>query len=152
MSTDPIAVVRSAYAALAARDGAAMAAVTGADIVVEQSDAVPWGGRCVGAAGSAAFNAAVAAHLDSTVEIHDLYARVTRSSRSDAPAAPPWRRAARSTPSRCTSGPWPTGSSRGCRSTSTPSRCASRWASTPTSPPTVDPHSAVGLRGYRADP
>ena len=50
-----------------------MAAVTSPDIVIEQSDALPWGGRHVGAAGSAAFNAAVAAHLDSKVEIHDLY-------------------------------------------------------------------------------
>ena len=73
MSTDPIAVVRSAYAALAARDRAAMAAVTSPDIVVEHSTAVPWGGRHVGAAGSAAFTAAVAAHLDSKVEIHDIY-------------------------------------------------------------------------------
>jgi ketosteroid isomerase-like protein len=72
MSTDPIAVVRSAYAALAARDGAAMVAVTSAEIVIEQSDAVPWGGRYVGAASSAAFHAAVAAHLDSKVETHDL--------------------------------------------------------------------------------
>lgn len=72
-STDPITVVRAAYAALASGDNAAMAAVTSRNIVVEQSTAVPWGGRYVGAAGSAAFTAAVAAHLDSAVEIHHLY-------------------------------------------------------------------------------
>ena len=71
-STDPIAVVRAAYAALAGHDRAAMAALTSPEIVVEQSPDVPWGGRHAGAA-AAAFNAAVAAHLDSTVEIADLY-------------------------------------------------------------------------------
>lgn len=73
MSTDPVAVVRAAYAALATRDRTAMAAVTSPDIVIEQSTDLPWGGRHVGAAGSAAFTAAVAAHLDSKIEIDNLY-------------------------------------------------------------------------------
>lgn len=68
-----IAVVRSAYDAINSGSPAAAAALLHPDIVIEQSDALPWGGSYRGLAGFRDFSLAVAGRIDSTVTTEEMY-------------------------------------------------------------------------------
>lgn len=69
----PIEVVRAVYAALDAHDLGAMLALTDPAVTIDQSDLLPWGGHHVGYDGLRTFSAGVAAHLDSKVEVIELF-------------------------------------------------------------------------------
>ena len=73
-SAAPVEVVRAVYAALAAHDLAAVLTLTDPLVTIDQSDFLPWGGQHVGYDGLRTFTAAVATHLDSAVEVTELFA------------------------------------------------------------------------------
>lgn len=68
-----IELVRGIYAAMAARDFAALFEVLDSEIVVTQDDALPWGGRHVGHDGFATFGLKLGETIDSAVEIHAIF-------------------------------------------------------------------------------
>ncbi|MDQ1481679.1 MAG: uncharacterized protein QOI44_2540 [Actinomycetota bacterium] len=63
----PLEIVRAAYAALAAKDLAAVIDLCHPDVVLTQDRALPWGGRYVGADGLAEFAIALIGAIDSAV-------------------------------------------------------------------------------------
>jgi uncharacterized protein len=63
----PLEIVRAAYAALAAKDLAAVIDLCHPDVVLTQDRALPWGGRHVGADGLAEFAIALIGAIDSAV-------------------------------------------------------------------------------------
>ncbi|MDQ1384040.1 MAG: uncharacterized protein QOG65_1419 [Actinomycetota bacterium] len=68
-----IAVVRSIYAAMTARDFAALFSYLAADVVITQDPALPWGGRHVGHDGFATFGLTLSENIDSAVEIEAIF-------------------------------------------------------------------------------
>ena len=68
-----IDLVRGAYDALGRGDVAALLASVAPDVVIRQSELVPWGGVHHGHAGYLAFLQGVQTHLDSRVEVGSLY-------------------------------------------------------------------------------
>ncbi len=69
---DNVALVRGLYEAFARRDLDAIRAVLAPDVVVEQTSALPWGGRRVGVEGFEAFIGSLLSHLDTTLEIGEF--------------------------------------------------------------------------------
>ena len=70
---DDLTVIRQVYAALAAGDQQAILALTSPDVIIDQSDKLPYGGHFQGYPGLAAFNSGVFGALDSSVEIGELF-------------------------------------------------------------------------------
>ena len=64
----PLDIVRSAYDAFAKRDVARIFALFSPDIVIVQSEELPWGGVYRGHDGARHFFAKLTAHLNSTLE------------------------------------------------------------------------------------
>jgi ketosteroid isomerase-like protein len=71
--TSPVEVVRGIYAAMAARDIAAVLAVIGPDLVLTQDDRLPWGGRFEGPDGFATFGLKLVDTVDSAVTIEAVF-------------------------------------------------------------------------------
>ena len=69
---DVASVVRSVYDAFARRDAAAVVALFDEDIEIQQSEEVPWGGTYRGHADAVRFLTALAAHIDTRIEIDRL--------------------------------------------------------------------------------
>ncbi|HEV7722376.1 MAG TPA: nuclear transport factor 2 family protein [Iamia sp.] len=69
----PIEVVRGIYAAMAARDIAAVLSVIGPDLVLTQDPRLPWGGRFEGPDGFATFGLALVETVDSAVTIEAVF-------------------------------------------------------------------------------
>lgn len=65
----PLEVVQSAYAAFARRDIAQVFALLSPDIVILQSEELPWGGVDGGHDGARQFFATLTSHLDSKLEL-----------------------------------------------------------------------------------
>jgi ketosteroid isomerase-like protein len=66
-AASPLEIVRSAYAALAAKDLAAVIDLCHPDVVLTQDHALPWGGRYIGADGLTEFAIALVGAIDSAV-------------------------------------------------------------------------------------
>ena len=66
-SATPLEIVQAAYAALGAKDLAAVIDLCHPDVVLTQDPALPWGGRHVGADGLAEFAIALVGAIDSAV-------------------------------------------------------------------------------------
>lgn len=66
-------VVIRVYEALSAGDVPALLGLTSPDVVVRQSDVLPWGGTHHGHQGFLTFLGSVQKHLDSTVELGTLH-------------------------------------------------------------------------------
>lgn len=73
MTTNNTNVVRGIYAALARQDFAALVNVTDPDVVISQTDALPWGGEFHGAAGLKEFLGHLLHHVRSTVEVRECF-------------------------------------------------------------------------------
>lgn len=71
--TSPVEVVRGIYAAMAARDIAAVLAVIGPDLVLTQDDRLPWGGRFEGPDGFATFGLKLVDTVDSAVTVEAVF-------------------------------------------------------------------------------
>lgn len=75
MSSDEgVAVARRLYAGFAARDMTAIGAMLHPEVRVYQAGDLPWAGTYSGHEGAAAFLHALLAHVDSRVEIGELFA------------------------------------------------------------------------------
>jgi ketosteroid isomerase-like protein len=68
----PAELVRAVYDAYARRDVEAVFAGLSAEVVLLQSDALPWGGRYDGLAGARRFLRLLAEHVDSQVEVQQV--------------------------------------------------------------------------------
>lgn len=68
-----IDIVRQTYAALERGDAPTLVALSSPDIVVYQSDLIPWGGRHSGHDGLKQFLQGVMSRVDSTIETAELY-------------------------------------------------------------------------------
>ena len=64
-------VVAALYAAFARRDVAAVAALSGPELAITQTDLLPWGGTCHGLAGLNEFTAKLLGHVDSQVLVEE---------------------------------------------------------------------------------
>ncbi|MDL5157509.1 nuclear transport factor 2 family protein [Actinomycetospora termitidis] len=73
-SRDDVEVARELYAGFAARDMAAVGALLHPEVRVEQAGGLPWSGTYTGPTGVQAFLGALLAHVDSRVEIGELFA------------------------------------------------------------------------------
>ena len=69
-----IEVVRAIYEAMAAKDFERIFALLDREVVVEQDDRLPWGGRHVGHDGFATFGLTLCSTIQSAVEIEALFA------------------------------------------------------------------------------
>ena len=69
----PLEIVTATYAAMAAKDLAAVSALCHPDVVLTQDPALPWGGRHVGSDGVAEFAIALIGAIDSAVTTLALY-------------------------------------------------------------------------------
>ena len=74
MSHEAIDTVRAIYDAIGAGDTAAIAARFAADVRIEQTPELPWGGVYDGLAGFAKFSATLRAHIESRVAIDTVFA------------------------------------------------------------------------------
>ena len=72
-TTNNIDIVRGIYAALAGQDFAALVNVADPDVVISQTDALPWGGEFHGRTGLQEFLAHLLHHVSSTVEVHSSF-------------------------------------------------------------------------------
>ena len=71
---DDVEVVRSIYAAMAAKDFTALFALVDPDVVVTQDERLPWGGRFEGHDGLATFAMTLSGQVDSAVTIDAVFA------------------------------------------------------------------------------
>ncbi|HEX7132674.1 MAG TPA: nuclear transport factor 2 family protein [Iamia sp.] len=69
----PVEVVRGIYAAMHARDIAAVLAVVSPDLVLTQDPRLPWGGRYEGPDGFATFGLTLVENIDSAVTIDAIF-------------------------------------------------------------------------------
>jgi ketosteroid isomerase-like protein len=73
MNRRDLETVRSTYAAFARRDLDAIHSVLAPDVVIEQSESVPWGGRYVGHDGFVSFVNALLRRVEPDPEPRDLF-------------------------------------------------------------------------------
>jgi ketosteroid isomerase-like protein len=73
-----IDIVHRVYEAFAARDLDAVLAVSSHDVVLQQHDALPWGGRYVGRDGVAEFFVKLVGTIDSRVTPEEIFAAGNR--------------------------------------------------------------------------
>ncbi|MFC4945326.1 nuclear transport factor 2 family protein [Pseudonocardia sp. GCM10023141] len=73
MATTDLDTVRELYAAFARRDLDTIRAAIHPDFVMRQSEVLPWGGTHRGPDGFFAFLGTLLSHIDSTLEIEQLY-------------------------------------------------------------------------------
>lgn len=66
-------VIRQVYSALSRGDRDALAALTDPEVVITQTEALPYGGRFVGREGLRAFVTGVFTALDSSVEVSSIF-------------------------------------------------------------------------------
>lgn len=71
--TDPVQVVHEIYAAMAAKDFAAIFERLDESFVVTQDDRLPWGGRFEGHDGFASFGLTIGGTIDSAVTIDAIF-------------------------------------------------------------------------------
>jgi uncharacterized protein len=73
MSAANVNVVRELYGAYARRDVSAISAAHAPDIVIYQSELLPWGGSYHGSEGAMSFYGKLVGHVDSRVDLDQIF-------------------------------------------------------------------------------
>jgi uncharacterized protein len=73
VTTESVEVVRRMYAAFGRRDLPSILALATPDILIRQTELLPWGGEHVGPEGVRRFFERLTRHIDSTVELAAVY-------------------------------------------------------------------------------